>query len=104
MCFRAKTGKIADAGHDRIPLHGRGENYSRADAERLLRKLVIEAILQEDLKITAADTTACYIRLGPKANDVMMGKRKVELQVQGSRKEVAKIGKEPVSKRENVKP
>ncbi|XP_062613336.1 recQ-like DNA helicase BLM [Saccostrea cucullata] len=100
----AKTGKISDAGHDRIPLHDRGKNYSRADPERLLRKLVIDAILHEDLKITAADTTACYIRLGPKANDVMMGKRKVELQVQGSRKrtEVAKIGKEPISKRENV--
>ncbi|XP_062602937.1 recQ-like DNA helicase BLM [Saccostrea cucullata] len=100
----AKTDKISDAGHDRIPLHGRGKNYSRADAERLLRKLVIDAILNEDLKITAADTKACYIRLGPKANDVMIGKRKVDLQVQGSRKrtEAAKIGKEPVSKRENM--
>lgn len=100
----AKTGKICDAGHDKVALYGRGKNYSRADAERLLRKLVIDAILHEDLQITAADTTACYIKLGPKANDVMMGRRKVELQVQGSRKrtEVAKIGKEPVSQRENA--
>lgn len=73
----AKTGKICDAGHDKVALYGRGKNYSRADAERLLRKLVIDAILHEDLQITAADTTACYIKLGPKANDVMMGRRKV---------------------------
>ncbi|XP_048737766.2 recQ-like DNA helicase BLM isoform X2 [Ostrea edulis] len=100
----AKTGKICDAGHDRVPLYGQGKNYSRADAERLLRKLVIDGILIEDLQITAAETTACYIRLGPKANDVMMGRCKVELQVQGSRKrtEVAKIGKEPISKRQNI--
>lgn len=75
----AKTGKICDAGHDKVALYGRGKNYSRADAERLLRKLVIDAILHEDLQITAADTTACYIKLGPKANDVMMGRRKVHL-------------------------
>lgn len=74
----AKTGKISDAGHDQIPLYGIGKNYSRSDAERLLRKLVIDAILHEDLQITAADTTACYIKLGPKANDVMTGKLKVE--------------------------
>lgn len=74
----AKTGKITDAGHDQIPLYGIGKNYSRSDAERLLRKLVIDAILHEDLQITAADTTACYIKLGPKANDVMTGKLKVE--------------------------
>nr|XP_022333521.1 Bloom syndrome protein homolog isoform X2 [Crassostrea virginica] len=100
----AKTGKISDSGHDQIPLYGIGKNYSRSDAERLLRKLVIDAILHEDLQITAADTTACYIKLGPKANDVMTGKLKVELQVQGGRKrtEVAKIGKEPVSQRENA--
>lgn len=75
----AKTGKICDAGHDKVALYGRGKNYSRADAERLLRKLVIDAILHEDLQITAADTTACYIKLGPKANDVMMGRQKVHL-------------------------
>ncbi|KAK3098744.1 hypothetical protein FSP39_022633 [Pinctada imbricata] len=98
----AKTGKICDLGHDKVRLYGSGKSYSRQDGERLFRKLVIDRILMEDLQITAAEHTACYIKLGPKSNDVMMGKLKVELQVQGSRKrtEVAKIGKEPVSKKE----
>lgn len=73
----AKTSRICDAGHDKLSLHGRGKSYSRGDAERLLRKLVIESVLAEDLKITAADTAACYVRLGEKANDVMYNKLQV---------------------------
>ncbi|XP_071171243.1 recQ-like DNA helicase BLM isoform X3 [Mytilus edulis] len=100
----AKTSRICDAGHDKISLHGRGKSYSRGDAERLLRKLVIESILAEDLQITAADTAACYIRMGKKANDVMYNKIKVELPIQGGgrRTEVAKIGREPVSEKQNL--
>ena len=66
-----------DAGHNRLPLHGRGAAYSRGDAERLMHKLVIEGVLIEELKITAADTAACYIRLGPKAASLMQNKLKV---------------------------
>ncbi|XP_063432421.1 recQ-like DNA helicase BLM [Mytilus trossulus] len=100
----AKTSRICDAGHDKISLHGRGKSYSRGDAERLLRKLVIESILAEDLQITAADTAACYIRMGKNANDVMYNKIKVELPIQGGgrRTEVAKIGREPVSEKQNL--
>ena len=66
-----------DKGHDRNALHGRGTAYSRTDAERLFRKLVIDGVLYEELKITAMDTTACYIKLGRRANDVLNGKLKV---------------------------
>ena len=66
-----------DAGHNRLALHGRGAAYSRGDAERLMHKLVIEGVLIEELKITAADTAACYIRLGPKAASLMQNKMKV---------------------------
>ena len=66
-----------DKGHDKNALHGRGTAYSRNDAERLFRKLVIDGVLYEELKITAMDTTACYIKLGRRANDVLNGKLKV---------------------------
>ena len=66
-----------EQGHDKNALHGRGSAYSRQDADRLFRKLVIDGILFEELKITAMDTTACYIKLGRKANDVLNGKMKV---------------------------
>ena len=73
----SKASKIVEQGHDKNALHGRGSAYSRQDADRLFRKLVIDGILFEELKITAMDTTACYIKLGRKANDVLNGKIKV---------------------------
>lgn len=66
-----------DLGHNKLALHGRGTAYSRGDAERLLHRLVIEEILAEELRTTAADTTACYIMLGSKAADLMHDKIKV---------------------------
>ncbi|OWF37785.1 Bloom syndrome protein-like [Mizuhopecten yessoensis] len=103
--FRGSSNsKIKDQGHDKLPLHGRGKSYSRHDAERLLRKLVIDGILMEHLKTTAMEHMACYIRIGRAANDVMMGNKKIELQVQGnrSRSAVAKIGRGTVSKHDNL--
>ena len=42
-----------------------------------MHKLVMEGILVEELKMTAADTAACYIRLGPKASCLVQGMLKV---------------------------
>ncbi|XP_060083863.1 recQ-like DNA helicase BLM [Ylistrum balloti] len=103
--FRGSSNsKIKEFGHDKLPLHGRGKSYSRHDAERMLRKLVIEGILMEDLQITAMDHTACYIKIGRGANDVMMGNKKIELQVQGnrSRSEATKIGRNTVSNQDRL--
>ncbi|KAK7481319.1 hypothetical protein BaRGS_00027399, partial [Batillaria attramentaria] len=100
----SQNSRIKDQGHDRLPLHGRGAAYSRGDAERLMRKLVIEGVLVEDLKITAADTAACYVRLGPKAASLMQDQMKVEMPVQGGRKrsEVCRIGQEPQTSRQQL--
>lgn len=97
----SNNSRITELGHEKLPLHGRGKIYSRHDAERLFRKLVIDGILFEDIQITAADHTACYVKLGRRAQDMLMGKIKVELQI-GTKKssEVVKIGKEPVSQRQ----
>ncbi|XP_053405296.1 recQ-like DNA helicase BLM [Mercenaria mercenaria] len=96
----SKNSKITEAGHDRHPMHSRGSAYSRQDADRLFRKLVIDGVLMEELKITAMDHTACYIRLGRKSQDVLNGKLKIELQVQENRKKKEiKIGTEPVSEK-----
>lgn len=96
----SKNSRITELGHDRHPMHGRGSAYSRQDADRLFRKLVIDGVLMEELKITAMDHTACYIKLGRKAQDVLSGKIKVELQVQENRKKKElRIGTEPVSER-----
>uniref|UniRef100_A0A670ZHU2 ATP-dependent DNA helicase n=1 Tax=Pseudonaja textilis TaxID=8673 RepID=A0A670ZHU2_PSETE len=59
-------------------LFGKGAAYSRHNAERLFRKLVLDKILDEDLYITANDQAIAYIQLGEKAVAVLNGSLKVE--------------------------
>ncbi|XP_058012060.1 recQ-like DNA helicase BLM isoform X2 [Ahaetulla prasina] len=59
-------------------LFGRGAAYSRHNAERLFRKLVLDKILDEDLYITANDQAIAYIQLGEKAGAVLNGCLQVE--------------------------
>uniref|UniRef100_A0A8C5STI6 DNA 3'-5' helicase n=1 Tax=Laticauda laticaudata TaxID=8630 RepID=A0A8C5STI6_LATLA len=59
-------------------LFGKGAAYSRHNAERLFRKLVLDKILDEDLYITANDQAIAYIQLGEKAVAVLNGSSQVE--------------------------
>jgi len=75
----SKNSKIIDAGHDRCSLFNTAGRYGldRTDTERLFRQLVIHGILDEELQVTAADHTACYIKVGQRANDLLAGRLKV---------------------------
>ncbi|XP_026540477.1 Bloom syndrome protein [Notechis scutatus] len=68
----AKAAKIQQG------LFGKGAAYSRHNAERLFRKLVLDKILDEDLYITANDQAIAYIQLGEKAVAVLNGSLQVE--------------------------
>ena len=68
-----------ELGHNRMSLHGKGSKYTRSDAERLFRHLVIEGILDEDLQVTVQEHTACYVKLGSRAQDVKRGNAKVSI-------------------------
>ncbi|XP_044300847.1 Bloom syndrome protein isoform X2 [Varanus komodoensis] len=59
-------------------LFGRGAAYSRHNAERLFRKLVLDKILDEDLCITANDQAVAYVQLGERAYAVLSGTLQVE--------------------------
>ncbi|KAM3828337.1 recQ-like DNA helicase BLM isoform 2-T2 [Vipera latastei] len=59
-------------------LFGQGAAYSRHNAERLFRKLVLDKILDEDLYISANDQAIAYIQLGEKAGAVLNGFLQVE--------------------------
>ncbi|XP_070618493.1 recQ-like DNA helicase BLM isoform X2 [Erythrolamprus reginae] len=59
-------------------LFGKGAAYSRHNAERLFRKLVLDRILHEDLYITANDQAIAYLQLGEKAAAVLNGYLQVE--------------------------
>ncbi|XP_032556465.1 Bloom syndrome protein [Chiroxiphia lanceolata] len=59
-------------------IFGKGAAYSRHNADRLFRKLVLDKILDEDLYITANDQAVAYVILGEKAQAVLDGSLQVE--------------------------
>ncbi|KPP79482.1 hypothetical protein Z043_100935, partial [Scleropages formosus] len=59
-------------------MFGMGAAYSRHNAERLFKKLVLDCILQEDLYITANAQAVGYISAGEKAGSVLYGSMQVE--------------------------
>ncbi|XP_073509616.1 recQ-like DNA helicase BLM isoform X3 [Phyllobates terribilis] len=61
-------------------IFGKGAAYSRHNAERLFRKLVLERILDEELYITANDQAVAYMKLGERSQAVLNGFLKVQFQ------------------------
>uniref|UniRef100_H3ACE6 RecQ-like DNA helicase BLM n=1 Tax=Latimeria chalumnae TaxID=7897 RepID=H3ACE6_LATCH len=59
-------------------IFGRGAAYSRHNAERLFRKLVLDRILDEELYITANGQAIAYETIGEKAQAVLNGYLQVE--------------------------
>ncbi|XP_007943330.1 Bloom syndrome protein [Orycteropus afer afer] len=59
-------------------IFGTGSAYSRHNAERLFKKLILDRILDEDLYINANDQAIAYLMPGTKAQTVLNGHLKVE--------------------------
>nr|XP_032820002.1 Bloom syndrome protein isoform X4 [Petromyzon marinus] len=63
------------------PMFGVGSSFSRHNAERLFRKLVLDGVLHEELHITGNDQAVSYVGVGLRGNDLLAGTAfKVELQ------------------------
>ncbi|KAJ8028900.1 Bloom syndrome protein-like [Holothuria leucospilota] len=79
----SSQAKITQNGHNSSPAFGlmKKKKFQRGDCERLLRKMVIDGILQEDLHIGLHDQAISYATTGPKAPDVLNGRKQVELRV-----------------------
>lgn len=58
-------------------MYGVGGAYSRHNADRLFKKLVLDNILVEDLYITNNGQAVSYISAGPKAMNVLSGHMQV---------------------------
>ncbi|XP_041853170.1 Bloom syndrome protein homolog isoform X2 [Melanotaenia boesemani] len=95
----AKSAKIQTG------MFGMGTAYSRHNADRLFKKLVLDNILVEDLYITNNGQAVAYISAGTKAMNVLSGHIQVEFYETESastiRKHKASVSKN-VSKREEM--
>ncbi|KAG1944816.1 Bloom syndrome protein homolog isoform X2 [Pimephales promelas] len=86
-------------------MFGVGAAYSKHNAERLFKKLVLDSVLMEDLYITVNGQAVAYISAGPKAMTVLNGCMQVEFieteSASSIRKHKASVT-ENVSKREEM--
>uniref|UniRef100_A0A671JZZ6 RecQ-like DNA helicase BLM n=1 Tax=Sinocyclocheilus anshuiensis TaxID=1608454 RepID=A0A671JZZ6_9TELE len=86
-------------------MFGVGAAYSKHNAERLFKKLVLDSVLMEDLYITNNGQAVAYISAGPKAMSVLSGCMQVEFveteSASSIRKHKASVI-ENVSKREEM--
>ncbi|XP_032956237.1 recQ-like DNA helicase BLM isoform X2 [Rhinolophus ferrumequinum] len=85
-------------------IFGKGSTYSRHNAERLFKKLILDKILDEDLYINSNDQAVAYVMPGREAQTVLNGRLKVDfMETENSssrKKQKALVTK--VSQREEV--
>lgn len=79
--------KIVDCGHNRSPYHALFKDWEKIDIQRLLRIMVTQEFLREDL-IFSKDIPQAYIYLGPRI-DVLM-KQDLHIKFALTRKENTK--------------
>lgn len=95
----AKSAKIQTG------MFGMGGAYSRHNADRLFKKLVLDKVLEEDLYTTNNGQAVSYISAGPKAANVLSGHMQIEFYETESasaiRKHKAAVAKN-VSQREEM--
>lgn len=73
------NAKIVEKQHNQLEMHGKLSRYKRTDIERIIRKLIFDSYLKEDVKILShTDTVASYIKIGTKASILLNGNVKIE--------------------------
>ncbi|XP_032798955.2 Bloom syndrome protein homolog isoform X2 [Daphnia magna] len=65
----SESKKIMELGHNKHSLHGRGKSWQRNDIERLMRTMVMQHYLDEELFISRDEVAVAYLRVGSKAPD-----------------------------------
>ena len=74
----SKNQKVLAAGHDQLQQHGRLNELKNNDIERLLRKMMSEGLIREEVKVlefgnSGFENIVAYIRLGDRAKAFYTG-------------------------------
>jgi bloom syndrome protein len=75
----ATTQKVTSAGHGRLAQFSKGSKYTKHDAERLGRTLVMEGYLKESHTSSVHGGVITYISAGTKGRDLLNGRATVQL-------------------------
>ncbi|AET37890.1 ATP-dependent DNA helicase SGS1 Ecym_2138 [Eremothecium cymbalariae DBVPG len=76
----SKNAKVIQMCHDQSEFHGLGKRISKADIERIFFHLITLQILQEYSVMNGRGFASDYVKLGPKANNLLKGKMRVHMQ------------------------
>ena len=69
----SRNQKVLSAKHDQLQLHGCFKEFKKEDIERLLRKMMSEGLIKEEVKKLEFENIVAYIRLGDKAKNFYTG-------------------------------
>ena len=78
--------KVADLGFNRNPAFGKMKGQKRIVIERLLRRLVSDNVLSEQVTVGFHGMVISYVQLGKKSQEVLSGRKKVVMDVEVSQK------------------
>jgi superfamily II DNA helicase RecQ len=73
----ANTKNIRDAGHNNLSTYNSCNQLNKIDLERLICRLILDGYLQQEIvthQQQSFETTAAYLRLGPKAHIILSNK------------------------------
>uniref|UniRef100_A0AAG5CPB6 RecQ-like DNA helicase BLM n=1 Tax=Anopheles atroparvus TaxID=41427 RepID=A0AAG5CPB6_ANOAO len=86
----SENKKILENGHNRTEYHGKLKGWERCDIQRLLRKLVIEEYLKEDL-IFCNDIPQAYLRIGSKIESLVGRRVRIDFSIKEKRQARGKV-------------
>ena len=69
----SKCQKVVSTGWDSDPLYGKATHLTALEANRIIKKLILEGFLWEELVINKDCGASAYLKLGPKANKLLTG-------------------------------
>ena len=76
-----KNKKVIESEWNSDPLYNSAGRFNATDCGRILKKLVIEGFLWEDMVVSKDGMAMAYVKLGPRANLISNGGQKIELDV-----------------------
>ncbi|AGO13005.1 AaceriAFL159Wp [[Ashbya] aceris (nom. inval.)] len=76
----SKNAKVIQMCHDQSQYHGLGKRMSKSDIERIFFHLITSQILQEYSVLNGRGFASDYVKLGPRANQLLRGNMKVKMQ------------------------
>jgi len=69
----SRCQKVVNSGWDTDPLYGKASHLTALEANRIVKKLILEGFLWEELVVNKDCGASAYVKMGPKAQKLLSG-------------------------------